>query len=166
MGFFIVIEGLDGSGKTEISFQLSELLKNTSNLEVKLTYEPHTTSCAGLFIRQALRHKIKNVNLKTLALAFATNRIDHYQREILPFLEKSENVILISDRYYLSSLVYQVNNDLDLSLEKVMEYNNSVIKPDLTLFLNASDSNCYKRMRERNEKKELFEIRLKNTREK
>ena len=40
--FFLVLEGLDGSGKTEISRRLAALLSETLGADhVLLTYEPH-----------------------------------------------------------------------------------------------------------------------------
>lgn len=86
--FFIVIEGIDGAGKSSIAPQLVEVLQKSFGNNVKLTFEPHDPSCAGVFIRQVLMKKISNVPLSTLALAFATNRADHCDREIIPFLER------------------------------------------------------------------------------
>ena len=72
--------------------------------------------------------------------------------------------IIISDRYYLSSLVYQ--SAADFSFEKVMEINEKAIKPDIIFFLNVSNEVCYQRMDIRNQTKELFETNLEETREK
>ena len=164
-GFFLVIEGLDGSGKTEISRRLVEILESAHPQpdSVKLTFEPHDPSCAGLFIRQVLAKK-RNYDPRTLALAFAANRADHLARDIIPFLEKDTNHIVICDRYYLSSLVYQTTDEIPIN--EVMAFNSGAIQPNLIIFLNASDSVCYQRMRERAESKELFEASLRKTREK
>lgn len=133
---------------------------------VKLTFEPHDPSCAGLFIRQVLMKKIANIPTKTLALAFAANRADHCDREIQPFLQQvnGKNRVLICDRYYLSSLVYQ--STPDFGFEEVMALNSSAVTPDLTIFLTASSKTCYTRMRIRGDEKELFEVNLNDTRNK
>jgi len=138
-GFFLVIEGLDGSGKTEISRRLVEILESAHPQpdSVKLTFEPHDPSCAGLFIRQVLAKK-RNYDPRTLALAFAANRADHLARDIIPFLEKDTNHIVICDRYYLSSLVYQTTDEIPIN--EVMAFNSGAIQPNLIIFLNASDS--------------------------
>lgn len=47
-----------------------------------------------------------------------------------------------------------------------MALNENARKPDLTIFLNASDRVCYERMRNRQEDKELFERHLSKTRKK
>lgn len=161
---FIVIEGLDGSGKTTAGRRLTEVLNDTFDNKTKLTYEPHDPSCGGLFIRQVLMKKIENFHHHVLALSYAANRLDHCYREIQPWLDGDDGRIVISDRYYLSSLVYQSRSDF--SFEQVIELNNKAIKPDLIFFLNVSNEVCYERMNIRNQPRELFEGNLSETREK
>lgn len=162
--FFLVIEGLDGAGKTEISLRLNHLLSMLYRENARLTFEPHDPSCGGLFIRQVLMKKITKVSDKTLALAFAANRLDHCDREINPFLDTNQNRILICDRYYLSSLTYQATDEV--SFEEVLGYNDNARLPDLTIFLDASNQICFERMKRREEEKELFERNLNQTRKK
>jgi dTMP kinase len=165
--FFLVIEGLDGSGKTTITKHLASALRSPGS-DVLLTFEPHDASAAGLYIRQVLTKKITNVPPKTLALAFALNRADHSQQMIEPFLDQGKHRIVICDRYYLSSLVYQ--SSPDLSIRQVYALNEGVRRPDLTLFLEASTDTCYRRMRTRaalsdqKRDRELFEENLDATR--
>ena len=160
--YFIVIEGLDGSGKTTATRTVTNVLEYENHGRVKLTFEPHDPSCSGLFIRQVLMKKIRTPNPKLLALAFAANRLDHCDREINKWLDEKGGRILICDRYYLSSLVYQsVGN---LTFESVYELNSEARKPDLIIFLNVSNRVCYERMKNRNEDKELFEKNLGQTR--
>lgn len=161
---FIVIEGLDGSGKTSVGRRLRSMLQEHHDNKVKSTYEPHDPSCGGIYIRQVLMKKITDFHPRVLALAFAANRLDHCAREIAPLLNAAEPHIVISDRYYLSSLVYQ--SAADFSFDKVMEINEKAIKPDLIFFLNVSNEVCYSRMNTRNQPKELFETNLEETREK
>lgn len=161
---FIAIEGLDGSGKTTIARQLAYFMQSVFNENVKLTFEPHDPSCGGLFIRQVLEKKIRDFSHETLMLAFAANRLDHCDREINEWLSTNDDAIIICDRYYLSSLVYQSNEDF--SFEHVMDLNSGARKPDLTIFMNVSNEVCYQRMKIRNKPKELFEQNLSQTREK
>ncbi len=161
---FIVIEGLDGSGKTSVSRQLANVLDYSFKGKIKLTFEPHDPSCSGLFIRQVLMKRIRNFTPRILALAFATNRLDHCDREITPWLEGGKDRIVICDRYYLSSLVYQ--HSPDFSFESVMFLNEMARKPDIIFFISVSDRVCYERMKIRNQPKELFEKNLAETRKK
>lgn len=162
--FFIAIEGLDGSGKTTIARQLAYFMQSALKKSVKLTFEPHDPSCGGLFIRQVLEKKIRDFSHETLMLAFAANRLDHCDREITAWLSKGNDKIVICDRYYLSSLVYQTNENFDC--DYVMNLNSGARKPDLTIFMNVSNKVCYERMKIRNKPKELFERNLTKTREK
>jgi len=154
---FIVVEGMDGSGKTGITRQLRATLAQTLGENVALTFEPHDPSAAGIFIRDALTKRIKATPL-SLALAFALNRADHNARVINPFLDSDKPRIMISDRYTLSSLVYQSTGGL--TMEDVYHLNHWARTPDLTIFLNVSPHNCYARMRNRPQDKELFEKNL------
>jgi len=161
---FIVIEGLDGSGKTTVSKRLAKFLESNLQKKVKSTFEPNDYSCGGAFIRQALEKKITNVSPQTLMLAFAANRMDHCDRVINKWLDEGSDKVLICDRYYLSSLVYQSNEQI--SMDYVMDLNQHARKPDLIFFMNVDDEICYQRMDIRNKPKELFEENLSATRKK
>ncbi len=159
---FIVIEGLDGSGKSTASRALAKVLNTLHPNQVKMTYEPHDPSTSGLYIRQVLTKKITNVPAETLRLAFALNRLDHGQRTINPWMEQGN--IILCDRYYLSSLVYQSNENIDF--DEIMDINKYARKPDLIFFFNVSNEVCYERMNKRNQPRELFETNLDSTRQK
>jgi len=173
--FFLAIEGVDGSGKSTVAYRLEEGLRlafkartineNTFKMDVLRTYEPHDPSLCGFFIRQALTKRIKEVPEEILGRAFALNRLDHCESYIKGFLKQSENCFVISDRYYLSSLVYQTQDGV-LTFEDIMDLNAGAIRPDLIIFLNVDTKLCYKRMRERISKpRELFEANLNEMRE-
>ena len=163
---FIVIEGLDGSGKTTASRRLTQILKKSMPNGVKNSFEPHDPSAAGLFIRQILMKKIEQFDPRVLAYAFATNRLDHCTRVVNPWLENEKEVarLLICDRFYLSSLVYQTSKDF--GLKEVMTLNEKARQPDIIFFMNVSNEVCYARMAKRNQPQELFETKLSETRQK
>lgn len=162
--YFIVIEGLDGSGKSTASQGLAEALESHYGKKIKRTFEPHDDSVGGQYIRQVLTKKISDFHPRVLPLAFAANRLDHCTRVISPWLNTSADHIVICDRYYLSSLVYQSSEDFDM--EAVYQLNEKAIRPELILFFDVSDEICYQRMANRNEDRELFEENLAATRTK
>ncbi len=140
--FFLVFEGLDGSGKSAICTRLAAHLAARCGTERVLhSFEPHDPSAAGGFIRDALAKRIAT-STRTLALAFALNRMDHNERVITPFLQSGDERIVLCDRYILSSLVYQGMAGADLSIEAVAALNVGVRMPDLTLFLDATPEVC------------------------
>ena len=164
--FFIVIEGLDGVGKTYISNLLVRSLRaSLGDSKVKITNEPHEQSCAGIYIRQVLAKQI-NTTSKLLATAFASNRLDHCHRDIEPFLndKRTKNRVVICDRYYLSSLVYQSQNEITMNY--IWELNRGSLSPELILFLDASNKICRERMKVRAQDRELFEKNIGETRQK
>ena len=161
---FIVIEGLDGSGKSTASRQLVEVLNGVCEGHVKQSYEPHDASCGGLLIRDILTKKHTGFTPQLLPLAFATNRLDHCDQVIKPWLNAQKGNILLCDRYYLSSLVYQ--SSPDFPFEKVMALNEFALKPDIIFFINVDTEACYARMANRNQAPELFEDRLDESRKK
>ena len=155
---FIVIEGLDGSGKSSASAALKERLEVTFSGKIKRSYEPHNPSCGGDYIREVLEKRITEFDPFVLSLAYAANRLDHNDRLIKPWLAKGDDHIFICDRYYLSSLVY--NSAEDFSFDQVMLLNKNAQKPDIIFFLNVSAEVCRERMNKRNEPTELFETKL------
>lgn len=155
---FIVIEGLDGSGKSSASEALKQRLDQKLPNKIKRTYEPNNPMCGGEFIRDILEKRIKQFDPYVLSLAYAANRLDHNSRLIQPWLAKGEQHIVICDRYYLSSLVY--NSSDTFSFDQVMLLNKAARKPDIIFFLNVSAEVCRERMNKRNEPAELFETKL------
>ncbi|MEM1123557.1 MAG: dTMP kinase [Bacteroidota bacterium] len=155
---FIVIEGLDGSGKSTASLALKKSLEARLSRGVMRTYEPKDDAVAGTFIRDILEKRITQFDPFVLALGYATNRLDHNSRFIRPWLAQEGLQIVICDRYYLSSLVY--NSSEDFSFDQVMLLNRKALRPDVIFFLNVSAEVCRERMNQRNEPLELFETKL------
>jgi dTMP kinase len=129
-GIFIVIEGLDGSGKTT---QANLLAKNLSqNHSVLLTAEP-SRGKIGTFIRQGCLYEQKRLPTEAEALLFAADRIEHMQNELEPAL--SEGKIVICDRYIFSSLAYQ--GSAGLSLKWIETINARALEPDFSIFIDV-----------------------------
>jgi len=152
-GKFIVFEGIDGSGLTT----QSSLLKNWfdgQGFAVFSTKEP-TDGPIGGQIRLALSKRL-NMRSTALALSFAADRMDHLETEIIPKI--NNGVVVISDRYYLSSYAYQM---LDLELEWVIQLNSKCLKPDLTILLDVPALISKRRMERMRWHVELFEETVK-----
>ena len=142
-GKFIVIEGIDGCGKTtqieEISrwIPTSGLLRGDSKL-VK-TREPGGSSL-GKKLRNLILDNNKENKPSSLAelLLYSADRAEHISKIISPALENKDWVL--SDRFCDSTLAYQgygrnINIDIIKNIESIVcqgEY------PDLTIFLEIS----------------------------
>jgi dTMP kinase len=150
-GRFIVIEGMDGAGTTTQTNRLRAYLESVGH-KVYATSEP-TAHVVGKTIRGYLSGHSENKNLKaTLALLFAADRLLHYDEDIAPKLEAGIDVI--SDRYVLSSLVYQ---GLDLPTQWVTSLNQFAAAPDLTLVLDVPLDATAARLASRGGEREIFE---------
>ena len=112
---YIVLEGIDGAGKSTQIKNLKTWLED-NGLKVETIVEP-SDSDVGKLIREILtRSDATSDNVqKTLGLLFAADRLLLMNR-----IEKleSENVVVISDRSFYSSLSYQSPQDWIKELNK------------------------------------------------
>ena len=128
----IVLEGLDGAGTTTQARRLVEHLRAQGRL-AHGTREP-SDGPIGKLIREMLtgRHAIPDrpIGQSTFGLLFAADRLDHIEREVEPQLAAGH--IVVSDRWYHSSLAYQgTGADRDW----IAQLNARARRPDLTIFL-------------------------------
>ena len=141
-GLFLTIEGGEGSGKTTLASGLETKLKELG-YEVMITREP-----GGVEVAEDIRRVIMDydINPKTEALLFAAARVEHLVKKVLPAIEKG--VIVISDRYIDSSLVYQ-GFTRGLGIDKVRELNlwaTDNYLPDAVFFLDLEPEIGLKRI--------------------
>ena len=128
--FFLVLDGIDGCGSSTHSKLLKGYLES-NGFKVYLTQEP-SNSEIGKLLREFL--KDSNIPPTTDALMFAADRDLHWN-EIKKKLY--EGMIVISDRYLESSIIYQSLSSEDISMEWVKTINIFAGKPDLTIILDV-----------------------------
>ncbi len=151
-GRFIVFEGLDGAG-TSTQLELLAAWLREQGIDVETTREP-STGPFGSLIRQILVGDVA-ASPAALALAFATDRIDHLERAggVRETLESGRWVL--SDRYVLSSIAYQGSDGMDV--EWLHSINARAFEPDLTIFIDTDPAICMERIRARGANPERFE---------
>ena len=150
-GRFIVLEGPDGAGTTTQARALSAAL-SARGRQVHVTAEP-STGPIGKHIRALLgADKPTGDGWRTLALLFAADRLHHVQHEIEPKL--AAGVDVISDRYVLSSLVYQ---SLNVELDWVATLNQYARPADLTLVVDIDPEEAARRRSARAGAEEIFD---------
>ena len=153
-GRFIVIEGIDGAGKTTQIELLAEKLR-TEGRKVHVTAEP-TASVSGGLLRDALGG-ISNRTACEMAALFVLDRIFHNVNPggINAMLEKGIDVIC--DRYYYSSLAYQ-GSQTDFEWVKNMNLGCPEIRtPDLCIFLDLAPEESLKRISKDRTTTEIYE---------
>lgn len=153
-GVFIVIEGLDGSGKTTQSRLLAEKLSRT--YKVHLTAEP-SRGKIGTFIREGLLYEQVRLPVEAEALLFAADRIEHMQKELKPALD--EGKLVICDRYTYSTLAYQ--GSVGLSLDWIKTTNARALQPDFAIFIDVPPEKVLARLQRKKSVMETLETQTK-----
>jgi len=149
-GLFVVLEGIDGSGKTTLSNLIKADLESRGR-RVFVTAEP-TKGPIGTLLRSE-----KVDSSRAEALLFVADRACHTE-EMLSRVERGE--VVICDRYYASTLAYQ---SASLSgpvfgMGFLTELNEAVIsEPDITFLLDIDPEESNGRVDSRGEQKSKFE---------
>jgi len=151
-GKFIVIEGLEGAGKTTAIQTITRVLNQNKIDQLVYTREP-----GGTPIAEILRDLIKNgviddpLTNKAELLMFYAARIQLIDNVIKPAL--LANKWVIGDRHDLSTQAYQGGgrqidpNFMSILRQSVLEG----FKPDLTIYMDISPELGLKRARARGE---------------
>ena len=147
---FITLEGPEGSGKTSHIPPLVEHLRERGYL-VFPTREPGGTSI-GEQIREVI-HDLKNVEMhpRTETLLYQAARAQIVEQVIKPRLADGE--IVISDRYYDSTIAYQgYGHQQDLEqVRALVKYATGGLVPDLTVLLDVDVEEGLRRKKRDNE---------------
>ncbi len=154
LGAFIVIEGLDGSGKTTQAKLLTAKL--SQNYRALYTAEP-SQGKIGTFVRQSCLYERRRLSPDVEALLFAADRVEHVENEIKPALQ--EGRLVICDRYVYSSLAYQ--GSAGLSIDWIKEVNKYALKPDFSVFVDVTPETVLQRLHRKKSVMETLEIQKK-----
>lgn len=140
-GILIALEGVDGTGKSTQARLLAEALR-LAGRSVVLTREP-TDGFYGKKIRQLFASRATVSRIEELDL-FLADRREHVTQVIAPALAAGD--IVITDRYYLSTVAYQGAAGLD-PLE-ILEKNKAFAPaPDLVFLLTLPVNKGLERIR-------------------
>lgn len=156
-GRFIVLEGIDGAGKTTQAELLREHLEKQGR-KVWRTAEP-TSFASGVALREALGGKVKKSECE-MAVMFVCDRIAHNIHPtdgIEAVLESGQDIIC--DRYYYSTLAYQ-GQSTDYEWVKSMNLSCPEIrKPDICIYLDLTPEQSLIRINRGRDSVEIYENR-------
>ncbi len=150
--FFIVFEGIEGSGK---SYQIKKLYNNLKKKGLKLikTREPGGTIGAERIRKLILKDYFgKNENEQfdkyTDTLLYLAARNEHIQKIIEPALKKKK--IVICDRFVDSTIAYQVSGKI-VKQSFINNIHSEIlkVKPNLTFVLKVNINKSLKRLKKR-----------------
>ena len=132
-GVFICFEGIDGSGKTTLSRFLVGYLQSLG-FDAVYTTEPTRYSLPGRKLRESF-FAPERLHVEEEFRLFLEDRIIHLRDEVKPQLQDGK--IVITDRYYFSSVAYQGSRGLNW--EFILEENMKVsIVPHIVLLLDLN----------------------------
>lgn len=125
---YIVIEGVDGSGKSTQAATLAKRLAATTGREVVLVQEPGSTKL-GTLLRKVLLRQTEEAQQAPMTkfaelLMFTAARAQLMEEIVVPALKR--NAIVISDRGLGSTLAYQHGGD-QLPMDTVMQVANTAL---------------------------------------
>ena len=129
-GLFIVLEGIDGSGKSEQSQRLASWLRELGH-DVVLTREP-TDGAWGRRYRAWARGDSEADPDQVLGF-FVEDRREHVAALIRPALDRG--AIVICDRYVASTLAYQAAQGLERGALRERMDVEGFPEPDLVMWL-------------------------------
>ena len=135
-GYFLSVEGGDGSGKSTQIKNIKEYLTERGQ-EVILTREPGGTPVAEKIRELILDPANKALTGRAEMLLYAASRAQHVEEKILPALAEGKTVL--SDRFTDSSIAYQgYGRGLGDMVAEVNRIATGGKEPDLTIFLNIT----------------------------
>jgi dTMP kinase len=156
-GRFIVLEGIDASGKSTQASKLASWLESQGR-RVHLTAEP-TSGPIGALIRQAFTERVP-LDDRVIAALFVADRLDHLTNSHDGLLRMlADGIDVVSDRYYLSSAAYHAS---DVDIEWVVRANaisTDLLRPDLTIYLDLDPEEALARIERRRGIPDKFEAR-------
>jgi dTMP kinase len=138
-GFFVVIDGPSGVGKTTVSALLHQQLTGR-HLAVLATKEP-----SGSRLGNLARHGTGEYDGLALASLVTADRYHHLEHEIRPALRAGRTVLC--DRYVPTSLVLQRIDGVEPAF--LRQLNQYADVPDLTIILTGDPAQSHARARQR-----------------
>ena len=140
IGVLVNLEGIDGCGKSTQSKLLLEKLEEEGEKVIILkepTKRPH-----GQKLWDVLHGKRKASNEEILEL-FVLDRKQHVEEKIQPALD--DGTVILMDRYYYSSMAYQVAGGIDV--EEIREKHVFAPRPDVVLIFDLPVSVALERVK-------------------
>jgi dTMP kinase len=151
-GFFIVFEGIDGTGKSTQTRALADWFR-TLGRDVVLSREP-TDGPWGRKLRESAQ--TGRLSPADELDCFLKDRRQHVEELILPSLAAGKDVIL--DRYYFSTMAYQ--GARGINPQEIRRNNEEFAPPpDLLLLLDLDVDTAHQRIGSRGDTANEFEQR-------
>lgn len=150
-GFLIVIEGIDGAGKSTQAERLMNRLKKRG-FDAVYFREPSGSRWGREIKRKAISPD--SITPEEELELFQKDRMENVENNLKPALERNKIVVL--DRYYFSTIAYQGAKGIDE--ERIKRMNEEfAVEPDLVFILDIDPQEGLDRIKNRKKKDRLFE---------
>jgi dTMP kinase len=149
-GYLIVIEGIDGAGKSTLADLVQNLLMSKAFCVIR-SREPTNGQWGQMLRDSALTGRL---SLEEEVETFIKDRKEHVEKLIIPALRGGKVVLL--DRYYFSTMAYQGARGVDPN--ELMRRNETFApEPDLLALLDVEPKLGLERIRTRGDRANHFE---------
>ena len=156
--FFIVFEGIEGTGK---SYQIKKLYKNLKKKKINVvrTREPGGSTTAEKIRNLIFSKKAMKFDKLTDFYLMNAARNEHFKKTLL--VAKKQKKLVISDRFTDSTYAYQViGNKIDKKINLINEkYILKGFKPNLTIILKANFNTIYYRIKKRKDNNKFDKLK-------
>lgn len=144
-GKLIVVEGIDGTGKSTLIASLKSHL-GAAGVPAAWVRDPGSTPVSAAIRALLLDQANTAIAPRTELLLFCASRAQMLEEVVLPALRRGENVV--SDRFYYSTLAYQGAHVLmpQDELRALVVGAAGGITPDFVLLLDAPVEACMARL--------------------
>ena len=167
-GIYIVIEGMDGGGKTTQVEEVGNYFRQTGRSVLQVR-EPRKEGLIGDIVQKVLTGKLK-IPAVALQYLFSTDRVLNQKEVILPALKRGD--VVVSDRCFWSAIVYGILDktggnydykeaDFMLIAHSILSMYHQFIVPDYTFYLKISLETALARISKKDDVKEIYEDREK-----
>ncbi len=157
--FFIVFEGVEGTGK---SYQINKLYRKLKNekLNVIKTREPGGTKTAEKIRNLIFSNKSNNFDKLTDFYLMCASRNEHVQKLLRS--AKIQKKIILCDRFTDSTYAYQVvGNKIDQNINLLNQnYILQGLKPDMTIILKSNYKTIFSRIKKRKKLNKFDKLKI------
>ena len=152
-GFFITLEGPEGSGKSSQAVRLVRSLRR-AGWPVVFVRDPRSTTLGRRLRTLLLRHPTQRLSPMTEAMLFIAARIQLVEEHIRPAL--ADGRVVICDRFHDSTVAYQgFGGGVDAAwLDRVGKAAIDGLMPHLTILLDVPVEVGFSRLRGRRDRME------------
>ena len=157
--YFIVFEGVEGTGK---SYQIKKLYKNLKDKKINVvkTREPGGSATAEKIRNLIFSKNANQFDCLTDFYLMCASRNEHVKKLLL--VAKQKKQVIICDRFTDSTYAYQViGNKIDSNINKLNQnYILKSLKPNMTIILKSSFKSIFLRINKRKKLNKFDKLKI------